>query len=165
MAKKYIKGDLEITGTLTNNGQPVGGESVVAYEGTSLLPEGVVFEDWALHRGIKTGNVLWIVITGKIKNTTEASISLTDLFSIVLPEEIASKIYKFDGTTCNSGTTGLILGCYMYWQAFNNISIYLSNTTLNTLTFRTATSKKIPANTSQEVDCRIPLFLDIGSVQ
>lgn len=26
MAKKYIKGDLEITGTLTNNGQSVGGD-------------------------------------------------------------------------------------------------------------------------------------------
>ena len=137
--------------------------NVIGYEGTSLLPTDVVFENWTLHRAIKIGNILWVILCGVIKNTTASTFTQTNLFSITLPSDISSKIYRADGTTCDSnyssdvnvatqpGATGAQSNVFRLCSEVANV-LYLDNT------FGTT----IPANDSKFVNVRIPIFLDIG---
>lgn len=138
-----------------------GGEEVVAYEGTSLLPTDVIFEDWTLHRAIKDGNILWIVCSGTIKNTTSSSQSLTDLFKIILPSEIAEKIYRIDGTKCSESYTSFdyVLG-YPGISKYTNQVFNVRCSTPNELIIQNTTNMN--ANEESHFNLRIPIFLDIG---
>lgn len=138
--------------------------AVVAYEGTSLLPTDVVFEDWTLHRAIKDGNVLWVVLTGKISNQGISSATIDKLFSITLADEIASKIYTTDGLTVlvNDATKDVIT----YWRgakAGSTGTFALTSRGAKNLTLEIG-SFGLSEGSSVFLDVRIPIFLDIGTV-
>lgn len=166
MAKKYITGDLEITGTLTNNGQPVGGESVVAYDAEVLLPEGVTFSGWSLTRSIKINSVLWLVCCGVAQNSTSSSISINELLYFVLPSDISSHIYRADGTTCNQNYVSnnrVLVACGGREDSTQRFILLCEAPNKLKLTF--GQGQYISANSSMRIDIRIPIFLDIGSIE
>ena len=138
--------------------------AVIAYEGTSLLPTDVVFEDWTLHRAIKDGNILWFVLAGKITNNgTNASV--TDILEITLPSEISSKIYRADGTTCDqaySGGSAVIT----FYDIFNNTStkFLLISPEANKIKIKIASAQTLATGGSQMLNTSIPIFLDTGTV-
>lgn len=170
MAKKYIKGDLEITGTLTNNGQPVGGESVVAYEGVSVLPTDIEFTDWTLHRAIQIGSVLWVVVCGTITNKGSSSNSFVNLCKITLPSSISSKIYRADGTTCDQASTttqakNTLILLAMGGAGTNEKLANAYSIEANKIHVKWQSNMSINAGDSIQFNVRFPLFLDIGSVQ
>lgn len=139
---------------------------VVAYEGTSLLPEDVVFEDWTLHRAIQDGNILWIVLTGSITNNSDSSASPTDIFEITLPSSISSKIYRQDGTTCDnarSSDSTILYATGTQESQTKRYFVYSESANKIKLTLLTPTS--ISSGTYAKIDCRVPIFLDIGTVQ
>ena len=139
--------------------------AVVAYEGTSLLPTDVVFEDWTLHRAIKDGNVLWFVLTGKLKNNGASSVNVSNICEIVLPSEVSSKIYRLEGTTCDSAytTDTLISRTSGIFGSSSTVRYTLLSTEANKIKLQSATNE-IPAGNSLPVDMRIPIFLDTGTV-
>lgn len=139
---------------------------VVAYEGTSLLPEGVVFEDWTLHRAIKDGNILWIALVGKITNTTGSSATVNDVFEITLPETISNKIYRTDGTSCDQAYTSEQLVLIYYDNYANQPTQFrLKSPTANKLTYSSTNGFTLGSNVSAVFNVRIPIFLDTGTVQ
>ena len=142
-----------------------GAESPIAYEGTSLLPEGVVFENWTLHRAIQDGNVLWLVCAGNINNTTAEAVSITNIFEVSISSTIASKIYRADGSTCNNSYTvnGAITS---FVGARDNAQqvFRLNSNEANKLLLILNGSYSISANYSVRIDFRFPIFLDIGTV-
>ena len=144
---------------------PAQDDEVIAYEGTSLLPTDVVFENWTLHRAIKDGNILWIVGTGVIKNNSDSMAYVAGLFNITLPTEISSKIYRKDGTTTNnayssSGDIAYIIGI----KDTNTVRYTLSANTINVIEIYSSSISLASAGTV-EFDFRFPIFLDIGTVQ
>ena len=147
-----------------NQKYKVGGSEILAYEGTSLLSSGVVFENWTLHRSIKDGNILWVVLSGKITNTSGSSKTEYSFFSVTLPSQISSKIYRLNGTTCDNAESSSpeILNAVGYKSNSNNpVFYYLSSVTANVLQL-TCSGLAIDNNGSAYVDVRIPIFLDIG---
>lgn len=138
--------------------------AVVAYEGTSLLPTDVVFEDWTLHRAIKDGNVLWFVVSGKIKNNGSASANVRTLCEITLPSELSAKIYRFEGTTCDEAydTNSMVEVHAGYISSNMNTSFYLVSEVANKIQIWSYANTAINAGASATFDCRIPIFLNIG---
>lgn len=143
----------------------VGAESPVAYEGTSLLPTDIVFSDWTLHRAIKDGNILWVVISGQIRNSGSDSQSVVNIMSISLPADIQNKIYRRDGTTINNS--------YSSDDTIANLNGNKGNATfIYRLYSNVAGEFKIGCNLSfslsggdyTSLELRIPIFLDIGTV-
>ena len=140
------------------------GSSVVAYEGTSSLPTGVVFENWTLHRAIKDGNILWIVCAGNINNTTAEAVSITNIFEISIPSEISSKIYRADGSTCNNSfTTNGAITSFVGARDNAQQVFRLNSNEANKLLLILNGSYSISANYSVRLDVRFPIFLDIGA--
>lgn len=146
-------------------------EEVIAYEGTvSIEDTNLQFEDWSLHRAIKDGNILWLVVSGIIKNIdTSASHRLTQfdtLLEVTLPQNISSKIYRGDGTTCNNAYIhkNLILSATMCLESSEYVAV-LSSTEANKLVIKLNSTVTWTANTNKAINIRIPIFLDIGTTQ
>ena len=145
-----------------------GGSEVIAYEGTSTLENDLVFTGWTLHRAIKDGNILWLVGSGKILNNSSSTASIYSLFSITLPSNISSKIYRTDGTTCdNTYVNSNIIGAFPInvgtLTSANNILVKCTN--VNKLDFEAQSSINVNASSDQTFNFRIPIFLDIGTTQ
>lgn len=137
--------------------------AVVAYEGTSLLPTDVVFEDWTLHRAIKDGNVLWVVICGAVTNTSINQVSVTNLFSIDLPADIASKIYRFDGTTCDNSYLNndlVLIQSGTINESGKNYKIV--SQTANNFVLTITSAETLNSQATKIFNVRIPIFLNIG---
>ena len=148
-----------------NTKYKVGAESPVAYEGTSLLTSGLEFSGWTLHRAIKDGNILWFVFTGSISNPTGADIQTNALAEITLPSNIASKIYRRDGTNVSEAYTsnGVIIRFSSVLENTNtNYRLYSDE--INKVKMLFVSNETINANSSKSFDIRIPIFLDIGTV-
>ena len=144
----------------------VGGSEVLAYEGTSLLPTDVVFENWTLHRAIKDGNILWIVLSGEVKNNGSDTATVNNYFSITLNTDISSKIYRQDGTTCNNAksSNNRILR-FNGMSGDNSTTFDLNSDSANVIYVRSRSNVGLGAGDSMILDVRIPIFLDIGTVQ
>ena len=145
-----------------------GPQPAVAYEGTSLLPEGVNFKDWTLHRAIVKDDICWIVVSGVIINTTSSAISVSDLIEITLPADICSHIYRLDGTTCNQSTSGDGIVLLDFTKSNLNASailIMLKSTEVNKLKLSMPVAQSATQNIDFNFNIRIPIFLDIGTVQ
>lgn len=122
---------------------------------------------------VRSNGILYIVISGRLKNETENSIStyspsaITDVFKI--PEEIGSKIYRKDGTNItqsavngdnitgasikiSSASNGGIESkiCNIYSSVANYISVYASDNT---------GSITVNAGGSRDFDMRVFLIL------
>ena len=139
------------------------GSDVVSYEGTSLLATDVVFEDWTLHRAIKDGNVLWIVLSGNIKNNSASSITPLEIFTITLPSDISSKIYRRDGSTCNNAYTSNEFVLSMRGvQNSADKQFDLDSPSANTLILSLSGGSAIASGSYANFQIRIPLFLEIG---
>lgn len=139
------------------------GEPVVAYEGVSMLDTGVAFADWTLHRGIKDGNVLWIVICGKIVNNSGAQNTPYNICKFTLPSEIASKIYRADGSKVSeSYTLNEDVLSYIGTQNTNNKTFIFKSFTANELQI-VVSAAPISDGSSARFDLRVPIFLDIGA--
>lgn len=135
----------------------------IAYEGTSVLPEEVEFSEWALHRAIKDGNILWVIISGVIKNnSTTSTKAVRGLIDITLPEDISSKIYRYNGVPINQQASGDVIETNIY-QSGSIRAIALTSPSLNVLHCELGSTINVPANGTIIVDTRIPIFLDIGS--
>ena len=143
----------------------VGAESPIAYEGTSLLPTDVVFTDWSLHRAIKDGNMLWIVLTASITNNTSGSQSISDIFSLTLPSGISSKIYRQDGTTCNDAySSNPYITYFSGNKDSSNGAFIFQSLSANSFTLSMGSPFSLGNGSSVRLYVRIPLFLDIGTV-
>ena len=140
------------------------GASVVGYEGTSDLTAGLEFTDWGLHRAIKDGNILWLVVSSKILNTTSSSLSTTALCSITLPSEISSKIYRADGSTINNALTSSEKICNAVGTKGAQASpFFIDSYTANVIKIALNTTLTVSANDYSYVEVRVPIFLDIGA--
>lgn len=138
-------------------------EEVVAYEGTSLMPTGVSMSGWSLHRCIKNGNMLWLTITGSIINNTESSQTFMKLYSFTLPTSISSKIYRQNGTTCDtSSNSPTILYCVGV-RGSSSGTYKLTSTTANVIEIESNNNINISAGNDVELEIRFPIFLDIGT--
>ena len=140
------------------------GSDVESFEGTSLLPTDVVFENWTLHRAIKIGDILWIVLAGKIKNNGSASATINNVIEITLPENISSKIYRMNGTNCSQSPLGdgwdLCVQAEVYWSG-NPTRLDIVSNAVNKITL-TNVGKSLSSGSSAIANLRVPLFLDIG---
>ena len=143
-----------------------GNEQVVAYEGESGLPTDVAFTQWALHRAIKDGNTLWVVVAGSIENNSGSATTPDLLCTITLPESISSHIYRQDGTTLNntSSNSMILTACGTSSSAVARFSIISGGTNIIEV-HQSAGGQSIPSGSSGRIDLRIPLFLDIGTIQ
>ena len=138
----------------------VGGSEVLAYEGTYSFPADVAYTGWSLHRAIKDGNILWLVIAGQIVNDSGASQTVS-LMSITLPSSLSSHIYREDGTTCDNAYSSSYTITKCAGVIKNTVSaIQIDSLSANTIEVGSAT-----LNTgTTRIDLRIPIFLDIGTV-
>lgn len=157
---------LDGSGKLVKGEVGGGSEPVVAYEGVVGLPEGITLTDWTLHRAIKDSNILWVVLTGRIAISISGGIPTnTPFFTITLPEEISSKIYRTEGSTCNNEPTSsgssYILQDTTQVNGAKQYSLW--SRTPNTISLETSTSWSLGQGGSFPLNIRIPLFLDIGS--
>lgn len=139
------------------------GEEVIAYEGTSLMPTGVIFKDWSLHRGIKDGNILWLAVTGVISNTNASSASVSGIISITIPSDLGDKIYRSDGTKVSVGTSysNILYSNVTFGSGSRVISLYSNSQ--NELKIEFTSTQTLGAATDLPIDIRIPIFLDIGT--
>lgn len=141
-----------------------GSEEIVVYEGTSLLPTGFAMTSWGLHRAIKIGSILWIVVSGDIKNQSGAQSNVTKLYEITLPSDISSKIYRIDGVSCDQATAG---GNTRVAYTTVNVDDLVRNLEIrcsapNVLTLYMTSSVGINDNSSKYFGFRFPLFLNFG---
>lgn len=135
---------------------------VEAYEGTSLLPTNIIFSGWTLHRAIKDGNILWLVLAGTIENNSGVASSISTMFELSLPSYISSKIYRLDGTKVseNYSTENIItVACGTVNSAYKNYNVY--SIEINKIIVNIPASQ-ISETGKMRVEMRLPLFLDIG---
>lgn len=139
-----------------------GSEEVVAYEGVLQLPTDVVLTDWTLARAIQDGNILWITLCGQIRNNTQSSQSITNVYSVLLPSSIGDKIFKADGNPISQagGSNQITQAVGIGGTASKIYNIGCS--AVNTIMVGFSSSQSITAGQSYKVDLRIPLFLNIG---
>ena len=139
-------------------------KSVIIYEGTSRLTQGLEFTNWTLNRAIKDNNTLWFIVTGQIKNTTESSVNLLEIAEFTLPSDIAEKIYKTDGTTIHTGSYGYILGTNGFF-AYDVQPLTMNCSGVNKIKLTKSSERPIAGGNTISIDIRIPLFLNIDSVE
>ena len=148
--------------------ETISGSEVVAYEGVSLLPTDVVFEDWTLHRAIKDGDILWVVFSGVIVNNGSETIGGGELpiFSLSLPTDILSKIYRVDGTTCNNNYNSSSAVLYDNgYESGSRQTVYIRSQQANELKVIVNSSGNFTSGSTRIWNVRIPIFLDIGTVE
>lgn len=141
-----------------------GGEEVVAYEGTVGLPASIQISDWTLHRCILNNKILWLVFVGAV-TVTDSSENIGNnsvLFSATLPSEVASKIYRKDGTTCNNYSSSFVIIEGATWVASANKSFKICSRSANTISVEGNGPWNLSTGYPYTIDIRIPLFMDIG---
>jgi hypothetical protein len=147
-----------------SNGNPIisGSNSPTAYTGVLVLPTDVILTSWTLARAIKDGNILWLTLCGQIKNNTSGSVSVANVYDVLLPSSIGDKIYKQDGTTISTpgGSNQITLAIGV--GGTTNKVFNIGCSAVNTIRVGFSSSQNINAGSSLKVDLRVPLFLDIG---
>ena len=94
-----------------------------------------------------------------------SSVSFENIFDITLPEALSSKIYRNDGTTCNQpylSSYSILLDLVKIGANIFNVSLISFET--NKLRVQLG-QQSLNSGSSIQVNIRIPIFLDIGTVQ
>lgn len=168
-----ISGNLTVTGTASVNKIEIDNYN---YETPSrhlnpLWLNGLI-EKSAYIRAVAIGKVLYVVASCVVENdtaspiTTLASTSLVD-FQFDLPQEIAEKIYRKDGTTCDNAydtedgvMTGKITASLSNGNEIQTTNCLLYSAVANTLgIWLSAQAITIPANTKSYLDFRTFIVL------
>ena len=106
------------------------------------------------------------MLSGKVTNTDTSDHIISTIFKVTLPSDIASKIYRVDGTSCDSGTYTQARILWYSGQSGYTVGTFLvSSESANEITITESSSPSLSSGLSREFNLRVPLFLDIGTVQ